>query len=46
MKMIGDLKDELNNSLKEIQKNSGKQEETLRQETYKFLNVIQENTNS
>jgi hypothetical protein len=30
MKMIGDLKDELNNSLKEIQKNSGKQEETLR----------------
>jgi hypothetical protein len=35
--MIEDLKEDINNSLKEIKENTGKQVETLKGETYKFL---------
>ena len=34
----------MNNSLKEIQENTGKQVEVLKEETNKFLKEIQENT--
>jgi hypothetical protein len=33
MKMIEDLKEDINNSLKEIQENTGKQVEVLKEET-------------
>ena len=42
-KMIEDHKEALN-SLKEIQENTGKQVEDLKEETYKSLKEIQENT--
>ena len=37
MMMIEDVKKDVNNSLKEIQENSGKQVETLKEETQKSL---------
>ena len=43
MMMIEDFKD-INNSLKEIQENTGKQVEALKEETQKFLKELQENT--
>ena len=39
-----DFKKEINNSLKEIQENSGKQLESLKEETQKSLKELQENT--
>jgi hypothetical protein len=44
MNMIGNFKKDINNSLKEIQESTGKEVETLRDETYKSLKEIQENT--
>jgi hypothetical protein len=44
MIMIGGLKMDINNSLKEIQENTGKQVETLEEETQKSLKELQENT--
>jgi F0F1-type ATP synthase membrane subunit b/b' len=44
MMMVEDFKKEINNSLKEIQENSGKQLEALKQETQKSLKELQENT--
>jgi FtsZ-binding cell division protein ZapB len=44
MMMIENIKD-INNSLKEIQENTGKQLETLKEETQKSLKELQENTN-
>ena len=44
MKMIENLKGDINNSLKEIQENTDKQVETLKEEPYKSLLKIQENT--
>ena len=44
MKMIEDLKEDINNSLKEIQENTGKQVEVLKEETQKALKELQENT--
>jgi septal ring factor EnvC (AmiA/AmiB activator) len=41
MKMIEELKEEINNSLK-IQENTSKQIEALKEETHKFLKEIQE----
>jgi hypothetical protein len=43
MKIIEDLKEDINNSLKEIQENTGKQVEVLKEETHKSLKEIQEN---
>ena len=43
--MIENSKKAINNSLKEIQKNTGKQVEAIKEETHKFLKEIQENTN-
>jgi hypothetical protein len=43
MMMIEEFKKNINNSLKEIQENTGKQLETLKQETQKFLKELQEN---
>ena len=37
MIMIEDIKKDINNSLKEIQENTGKQLEALKEETQKFL---------
>jgi prefoldin subunit 5 len=45
MMVIEDIKKEINNSLKEIQENTGKQLEALKEETQKFLKELQENTN-
>ena len=42
--MIEAFKEETNNSLKEIQEKTGKQEEALKEETNKSLKEIQENT--
>jgi DNA anti-recombination protein RmuC len=42
--MTEDFKKEINNSLKEIQENTGKQLEALKEETQKFLKELQENT--
>ena len=42
--MIEDFKKDINNSLKEIQENRGKQLEVLKKETQKHLNELQENT--
>ena len=44
MMMIEDFKKDMNNSLKEIQKNTGKQVGTLKVETQKSLKELQENT--
>jgi hypothetical protein len=44
MKTIGSFKKNLNNSLKEIQENKGKQVETLKEEKNKSLKEIQKNT--
>jgi hypothetical protein len=39
-----DFKKDINNFLKEIQMNTGTQQETLKEETQKFLKELQENT--
>jgi predicted RNase H-like nuclease (RuvC/YqgF family) len=39
MTMIEDFKEDINNSLKEIQENTGKQLEPLKEETQEFLKV-------
>ena len=44
MMMIEDIKKDINNSLKEIQENTGKQLEALKEETQKSLKELQENT--
>jgi predicted nucleic acid-binding Zn-ribbon protein len=44
MMMIEDFKKDINNSLKEIQENIGKQVEALKEETQKSLKELQENT--
>ena len=44
MMMIEDFKKDINNSLKEIQENTGKQLEALKEETQKFLTELPENT--
>jgi uncharacterized protein YukE len=44
MKMVEDLKEDINNFLKEIQENTSKQVETLKEETHKSHEEIQENT--
>jgi hypothetical protein len=44
MRMIEDFKEDVYNSLKEIQENTGKQLEALKEETNKSLKEIQENT--
>ena len=44
MMIIEDFKEDINNSLKEIQENTGKQLEALKEETQKFLKELQENT--
>jgi hypothetical protein len=43
MMMIEDFNKDINNSLKEIQKNTGKQVEALKEETQKYLKVAKEN---
>ena len=45
MKMIENLKGDINNSLKEIQDNTGKQVEAHKEETQKSFKELQENTN-
>ena len=42
--MIEDFKKDINNSLKEIQENTGKQGGGLQEETQKSLKELQENT--
>jgi F0F1-type ATP synthase membrane subunit b/b' len=44
MTMMEDFKKDINNSLKEIQENTGKQVEALKEETQKSLKELQENT--
>ena len=44
MMMIEDIKKDINNSLKEIQENTGKQVESLQEETHESQE-IQKNTN-
>ena len=44
MMMIEDFKKGINNSLKEIQENTGKQVEALKEQTQKPLKEVQENT--
>ena len=44
MKMIEDLKEDINNSLKDTQQNIGKQVEALKEKTHKSFQEIQENT--
>ena len=44
MMMIEEFKKDINNSLKEIQENKGKQLEALKEETQKSLKELQENT--
>ena len=44
MMVIEDFKKVVNNSLKEIQENTGKQLEALKEETQKSLKELQENT--
>jgi hypothetical protein len=41
MKMIEDIKKDINNSLKEIQENTGKQQGPLKEETQKSLKELQ-----
>ena len=43
MKMIEDLKKYINNSLKDIQKNTSKQVDVLKEETCKSYNELQKN---
>jgi hypothetical protein len=45
MMMVEDIKKDLNNSLKEIQKNTAKQVEDIKEEDQKSLKELQENTN-
>jgi hypothetical protein len=45
MMLMEDFKKEINNSLKEIQENTGTQLEDLKEETQKCLKELQENTN-
>ena len=42
--LIESFKKDINNSLKEIQDNTGKQVEALKEETQKSLKELQENT--
>ena len=42
--VIQDFKKDINNSLKDIQGNTGKQPEALKEETQKFFKELQENT--
>jgi hypothetical protein len=42
--MIEDFNKDIDNSLKEIQEKTGKQRETLKEETQKSLKELQENT--
>ena len=42
--MIGNFKKNINNSLKEIQENTGKQLEAFKEETQKSLRELQANT--
>jgi hypothetical protein len=42
MRMVEDFKRNINNSLKEMQKNKGKQVDAIKEETKKFLKEIQE----
>ena len=44
MILIEYFKKDINNSLKEIQENRGKQVEVLKEETQKHLKELQENT--
>ena len=44
MILIERFKKDINNSLKEIQKNAGKQVEAFKEETQKSLKGLQENT--
>ena len=44
MMIMEDYKKDINNSLKEIQENTGKQVEALKEETQKFLKELLENT--
>ena len=44
MMMIEDFKKDINNSLKEIQENTGKQLEALKEKTQKSFKELQENT--
>jgi len=44
MKIKESFKEDINNSLKEIQENTGKDVEALKEETNKSLKEIQENT--
>jgi hypothetical protein len=44
MKMVEDIKKDINNSLKEIQENSAKQVEDIKEEAQKCLKELQENT--
>ena len=44
MKIIEDFMEAINNSLKEIQANTGKQVEAIKEETQKSLKDLQENT--
>ena len=43
--VIEDFKKDINNSLKEIQENTGKQVEALKEQTQKSVKELQENTN-
>ena len=45
MMLLEDFKKVINNSLKEIQENTAKQVELLKEETQKSLKELQENTN-
>ena len=44
MMMIEDFRKDINNSLKEIQENTGKKIESLKEKTQKSLKELQENT--
>jgi hypothetical protein len=44
MRMIEEFKKDTNNSLKEIQDNTGKQVKDIKEETQKSLKALQENT--
>jgi hypothetical protein len=46
MMLVEDIKKGINNSLKEIQENSAKEVEVLREETQKSFKELQENTNN
>lgn len=46
MKTMEAFKEDINNSLKEIEENTGKQVEVLKEETNESLKETQENTNT